>query len=408
MTATLTPSEAMEKLDQFAHRQEAEVKAAKAMTKAKTRLVLGKDSTSVFFGSLAMNLKYAPLWELDTASVDGVNLVYNPDFVLSLSHEALTGLLAHEVLHCTNKHPLRLGTRDQPTFNIAGDLAINSLLIDAKFTLPAGGMFAGQGPYNDMPPGLSAEEYYVLLRDDQDKPGDQPSNDPGGSGGFSEPHKDDGSAADSFQLQQLEREWQANVAAAQQAAEKRGALPGGIARLCAKALAPVRDWKAELREYITQTAKSGYTWKRPNRRHVARGFYLPSLRSQTLGHIVISIDTSGSIGTSTIARFTSEACDIARNASRLTVIYHHSAVYRAQEWTEADGDLVIDGLESGGTSHVPVFAHIAEMDEPPEVVVCLTDCQSDFPTEPDYPVLFACTSESTPHPWGARLDLPGE
>ncbi len=257
----------------------------------------------------------------------------------------------------------------------------------------------------------------MRLREKQDKdqesgdgdPSNQPggqSNDPGRCGGFSEPRKSDGSAADSFQLQQLEREWQSNVAAAQQAAEKRGTLPDGIARLCAKALAPVRDWKAELRQYITQTAKSGYSWKRPNRRHVCRGMYLPSLRSQELGHIVIAIDTSGSIGAATIARFTSEACDIARSASRLTIIYHHSKVYRVQEWTPDDGELLIDGLKSGGTSHLGVFRKVDDFEEPPAVVVCLTDCQSDFPREPDYPVLWACTSESTPHPWGSRISIP--
>jgi predicted metal-dependent peptidase len=40
-----------------------------------------------------------------------------------------------------------------------------------------------------------------------------------------------------------------------------------------------------------------YTWRKFNKRQVANDLYLPSIYNETLGEVVIAIDTSGSIGT---------------------------------------------------------------------------------------------------------------
>src|SRR5208282_5738727 len=57
---------------------------------------------------------------------------------------------------------------------------------------------------------------------------------------------------------------------------------------------------------LSPAAKSDYAWTPPNRRHIARGLYLPSLRSETLGPVVVGVDTSGSIDDATLAAFAAE------------------------------------------------------------------------------------------------------
>lgn len=419
MPAELTAAQAIDRLEQTAHRMKSEETAARIVAAGKTRLILAKDAKSVFFATLVMRLKFSPDWTVDTAATDGRRLIYNPDFIQTLTEPELIGLLAHEVLHCTNKHFARRSERDPADWNIACDLAINPLLVECGFTLPAGGMIPGEADYATFEPGRSAEEYYAQLQsakqpeqDGDDQPGDQPGNgsaDPGQCGGVIDPQADDGTPTDATDKTQLDSEWSANVAAAQQASERRGTMPGGLSRLCGSILAPAADWKAALREFITKPAKRDYNWKRPNRRFIHQGLYLPSTNSLELGHIIAAIDTSGSIGEATLTRFASELDDIARQgASKITILYHDAAVCHVEEWTPEDGPLTLTPCGGGGTDHNPIFEWIDQnTDEPPAALVCLTDLYSDFPSiEPEYPVLWAAADTTAPHPFGERIDIP--
>lgn len=453
MPATLTASEAIDKMNEFAHRADAEERSARAVSAAKTRLVLDKESESVFFATLALRLTFRHNWNTKTADVDGRTLRYNPDFVLSLTEQELIGLVAHEVLHCTGKHFARRAGRDPEEWNTACDLAINPLLLESGFELPAGGYLPGGTGFEALAPGRAAEEYFADLQalkpdpagdetgdgapsdgqsdpsgistdGDNAEPGENsdgsdsaPSTDPGRCGGVIDPSTStgddsaDGSPGDmeAADLAQLDAEWTVNIAAAQQAAQRRGTLSAGLARLCGQALAPAVDWKQQLREFITRPAKTNYNWKRPNRRHIHRGLYLPSMHSLEIGHIVAAIDTSGSISEETLTRFASELGDIAtQGAARITILYHDSEIVKVEEWTPDDGPLTLTPCGGGGTDHKPVFDWIDQnMDEPPAVLIGLTDLASSFPhDEPTFPVLWASTDRHADHPFGERIDIP--
>ena len=435
MTTLTETNDALAALDNYAHRTQAEAKAEAAISAAKTRLVVGKPPSkanqgtqaqqneskaiSCFFASILLRIKYGPDWNIGTAGVDGKSLVYDPDFVNGLSPDAVIGLLAHEALHLTNKHFLRCGNRDHNDFNIAADLAINPILKSSGFVIPDGGLFPGEGLFKKFPPDLSAEEYYALIqkerqRAEENGEGDPfeglTGNDPGGCGGVMEPTQGNGAPCEPFEIDQLDREWTANVAAAQQMASQRGNLPGTIARQCAATLAPSHDWKAELRQWKSQKSKSAYSWKRPNRRHLPRGMFLPSLYSQSISHGIIAWDLSGSIDGPAMNRGSSETLDIMRHdVAKVTILHHDSIIQKVDVWTPEDGEWIPQPKGGGGTSHVCVTDWIdANCEEPPAFLICLTDCYTQYPSvEPEYPVLWVSMGNpNAKPPFGELIHIP--
>lgn len=414
------------RLEDAVRRQSQEEQAAKAISTARTKLVLGRDAKSVFFATLALRLEAQCMWEVETLATDGKMLVYNPDFVLSLSEPERVALVAHEVLHNVLGHHTRRGHRNLEQWNIAADLAVNPMLREAMFTLPAGGCYPGEGEYKDMPQGLSAEEYYNLLQkpgapDDQGEgqpdpdgePGDDegqgqgegqgnPCPDPGKCGGVMD--AGDGSPAAQRESQ---AEWEVAVAQANEAAKQRGTMPGGLARLVQNVLAPKVDWREVLREFVSRLARNDYSWTPPNRRFIHQGLYLPGMRSEELGDVTVAVDTSGSIGEKELSRFASELQAILEGFDcTLTILYHDSIVQHVQQWKSSDGPLVLEPKGGGGTSHIPVFDHIQASGESPTCLVCLTDLYSSFPDKaPDYPVLWASTVEGMKGPFGTTLEV---
>jgi predicted metal-dependent peptidase len=376
-------------LEQAAARQAAQEKALQALAQARCKLVLGKDARSVFFATLALRLRADVDWGIDTLATDGRTLALNPQFVGSLPPDELVGVVAHEVMHGALAHHARRGPRDPRRWNIACDLAVNPLLIDAGFSLPASRLVPGEGQFQDLPAGKSAEEYYPLLpqpasgqRPDPpghgsgpDAPSDEPGQDPGGCGAVKDPGK--GSPAD---VRQAEAESAVAVAQAHQAARGRGALPAGLARLIEKVLAPKVDWREVLRQFVSSHARNDFSWSAPNRRFIHQGLYLPGLRSEELGDVVLAVDTSGSIGPQELERFAAEAQGILEAFDcTLTVLYHDSDIQKVQHWRSGEGPLTLQPVGGGGTSHVCVFDWLSDQRLEPTCVVCLTDLYTEFP-----------------------------
>ena len=83
----------------------------------------------------------------------------------------------------------------------------------------------------------------------------------------------------------------------------RGELPPGrhappsAARHQAERLAQSGDWREALREFISAHTRgtSEYTWRRLNRRHLANDIYMPTPINESVGEVIVAIDTSGSI-----------------------------------------------------------------------------------------------------------------
>ena len=100
-------------------------------------------------------------------------LSYNPEFFAKLTDKEMTGVLKHEFYHLIFEHVTgkRIvdATGDNKVtkrWNIATDLAINSNLIGE---LPEGALIPEEGMFEEFQAGLSAEQYYALLKDKEEE-----------------------------------------------------------------------------------------------------------------------------------------------------------------------------------------------------------------------------------------------
>lgn len=364
---------------------EADVKKAEgAMIKARSQLLMNHP----FFGALALRLKLTPVLDpsvCDTAAVDGKHMFYHPPFINNLTKAQAEGLVAHEVLHCVFDHMNRQGFRDGKIWNVACDYTINQHLLDIGFVLPDGGITDQEGKYK----GWHAEGIYNDLTQ-----GDMPPPPVKWGLVLQAPAGTDtgGLAAD----------WEIAVRAAVQNAKAAGKMPGNISGLVEELLEPVVDWKSILWQFATSLDRSDYNWARPNRAYISEDIYLPSMRSETLGPLVIVIDTSGSVSEKALQQFWTEIVDIARHQrpEKLVVI---QCDYEVQKTEEIDIELA--GTEKfeikgrGGTRFSPAFEEAKNKYPDAEALVFLTDMEcNDYGTPPSYPVLWMSTEKKWEEP----------
>src|SRR5258706_5547131 len=152
-------------------------------------------------------------------------------------------------------------------------------------------------------------------------------------------------------------EWRTETLRAAQAARMRGTLPASIARLIDEIKNPVVDWKATLYRFIQETAKADYSMRRPNRRYVQQGFYIPSLRSETMPPVVIYWDTSGSRDHKEARLECAAECSSVIEdckPERTYVIYGDAKVQRVDTFESGD-PVRFNPIGGGGTCFEPIF-----------------------------------------------------
>jgi predicted metal-dependent peptidase len=103
-------------------------------------------------------------------------------------------------------------------------------------------------------------------------------------------------------------------------------------------LDPLVDWRKELAEFVSAYTKGRdeYTWRKFNRRLVANDIFMPTVENETVGEIVVAIDTSGSIGQAQINEFASELVSICEAVSpeAVRVLWWDTMVHGEQRFTD--------------------------------------------------------------------------
>ncbi|MBR2689199.1 MAG: hypothetical protein IKE42_15205 [Aquamicrobium sp.] len=351
-----------------------------------------------FFATLAIQLEVVDATDdprIDTMATDGKRLYVHGPFVESLTKQELIFVLAHEVMHNALQHHIRRQTRDPGLWNIAADYVINGDLSETKVgIMPKGGLL------NARFTGMGAEEVYRILEKEQkqDGGGGAPSkgqgNDPGGCGGVI----DACSPFDQAGLAEAQADMETKVrqAAAIAAGKMAGKMPAGLRRLIDRLTRPKIDWRSVLRRFIDESNVKDFSWARPNRRFLHQNLVLPGVVSDGVSHLVICVDTSGSIDVKILTAFASEINGAFGDGmvDRITVVYADTQVQRVETYDVGD-ELALDPKGGGGTAFSGVFEWIEKNAGDASAVIFFTDLfVHDFGKAPHCPLIWTVFGDS--------------
>lgn len=343
------------------------------ITKARAQLILDQP----FYGALCMRLPMIEDETVGTFCTDGKEIRYSPAFLDKLKPREIQAVIAHEVLHCVFLHQCRRGDRNAKQWNYAADYAINPMLKEAGFTLPDGALI--DPAYQDK----GAEEIYGMIP--------EPPKDSGNSfGEVKDAGNNAGQNATAKEEQaQQEQDWKIATIQAAHQAKNAGKCPASIARMVEDLVNPKIPWADLFRHLVTEKFKDDYTWKRPNRRFIAQGLYLPSIDGEQLPHIAIAIDTSGSIDNHRLTEFASEVNGLCQELqlAKVTVIYCDYKIAGVDTFEHGE-TIEFKPVGGGGTAFEPVFDHVEEMDDHPKMLIYFTDMYGSFPQSSDIPTVW--------------------
>ena len=363
---------------------------AHRLTKARSAIIMD----SVFFGSLMVKLQPKLNNDIPTMGTEGRFIHYNADFTASLSDSEVKGVIVHEVMHCVMAHHARKGHRDHRAWNMACDYAINPIVKEAGFILPADCL------ENSLYTGKTAEEIYNLLPKQSGGSGDGPDKwnvgnvDPG----VSEEDAD-----------QETQNWKNAVAEAAMTARMMGKLPKSLERFVDDFLDATLPWQELLARFIHNVSKNDFNWSRPNKGLMQNyGIYMPTLHNETCGALAVIVDTSGSIQQKELSEFAAELngiLDMVR-PERVHVIYCDAEVNHTEEFTPDQYPVKLECKGGGGTDFEPAFTYINENISDIQCAIYLTDMMGNFPkTEPDYPTMWVSNSNIDEAPFGQVVQL---
>jgi len=361
-----------------------------------------------FFAYLVLSLEEKEEPAVGTAGVNiKGELYYNPQFIEELYQKnelTVESVLVHEVMHLALQHPLRKGHRDKDIFNIACDIVINNMLVNEGYVLPEGVIIPRDNQYTIKELGYTvkdidkktSEQIYSELVREMKKQGKGKLDGEGkkvldkhlyGEGGLSEKEK-----------KKWERYWKKKFSEAVNQAKMRGNLPAGLELYVDEILQEKLNWKAILWRFVTNEIPFDYTWAKPSKKSISSGYYLPATVRENL-EVVVTVDTSGSIGKKELTEFVSEIIGIAKSFRnvKMRLITHDIDVH--DDYEVSNGNIAkIKNLKfhgGGGTSHTPVFEYINKRYPHARFVVSLTDGYTEVPRAIRQKVLWVITEDGT-------------
>jgi predicted metal-dependent peptidase len=354
----------------------------------KGHIALMKHPETALWGGVMMMGSTEVVDEAITAYTDGINKKYGRTFLQTIcpTQPEVNGLILHENLHIGLRHHLHgadMFKEDGDKANKAADYVVNDMIteISKKYPdlvqLPKGGLYDPQ--YHNM----SMREVYKLLKSKK-----------GGGGGGGKPDKEgekgSGSGGGEYEFDKhdfgkpMTQEEAKEMDGKIDRAIREGALLAGrlgidLPRSISDLLNPVIDWKKELAEFVTSSCKGKdeYTWRKFNRRVISNDIYLPTVENETIGEVVVAIDTSGSIGQQQLNEFASELVSICEAVSpdAVRILWWDTKVHGEQLFTDNYDQIgsMLKPLGGGGTRVSSVAEYINKKKINAECVLVFTD-----------------------------------
>jgi predicted metal-dependent peptidase len=350
-----------------------------------------------------------------TAYTDGVNKKYSRWFLEEHvnTEPELRGLILHENLHVALKQVAfgkTMFKENSKMANLAADFVVNDIIVNIKGTITGSQerlvVMPDGGVYDEMFHNWSMREVYNYLKkhakpkpkNGKGKPDKGQGNEPPQGGGQSNDDEEwdtvevngktyDISKQDEHdfsELGELSHEEIKDINDSIDRALREGGMLAG--RMGAKLPRSITDlleskvrWDDALREFVSSSVKGKdeFTWRRMNKRHMANDIYLPSVDNETLGEVVVAIDTSGSIGTRELTEFATELASICEVAQpeKVRVLWWDTEVHGEQVFEDNFQNIgsLLKPLGGGGTRVSSVSEYINKEKITADCVIVFTD-----------------------------------
>ena len=388
-----------------------------------------------FYGLFLIMLNKQWSTKVPTAGVSrlGVNyqLYLNEEFWNELEAKQHIGLLKHELLHIAFFHVTDYEhLSDRKVSNIAMDIEINQYI--DKDNLPPGPMLPETFPELNLEPKRGTQYYYDKLMEAAQNPGTCPNLDKvlgagdcegegegEGNGqikvtvsingkGEVEVNVPDHSTWAEFEgldeaTKKLIKTQTEHILkeVVDQVTKSRGTIPGEMAEIISKLSQvepPKFNWRGYLRRFVGGSIKTFTKMSRhkPNFRFIEN----PGLKHKYRRHILLAVDTSGSVSTDELKEFLNEIYHISRTGTDVTIVQCDSSISYIGKF-DPKKDFEIHGR--GGTSFHPVTDYYDENIKKYNCLIYLTDGEAPAPDRCRGPVLWVISSQSN----GLNEDLKG-
>jgi predicted metal-dependent peptidase len=341
-----------------------------------------------FYGIFLIGLQKEFTKSCATAGVGkhgiGMRLVINPDFFGELEELHQQGLLKHELLHIAFGHIIMADRYpNKQLFNIAADIEINQY-IDSNM-LPPGGLKLTSFPGIKLPRKAGTNEYYKLL--------EQTCDGKGGScnqalqeildqmdGNSQYCHKEWKEIGDLPEAEKklVQKQYEHQMKQTAEEIQKRcGTIPGELAEIIERLFTitpPKFNWKQYLKRFINNASKV-YT-KKLRRKNNKRYAGNPGLKIKHKNHVLVGVDTSGSVSTNELIEFMHELTHMHRTGNEITVAQFDTELTDVSPF-DPKKNWEIKGR--GGTCFQPVVDHYNDPKTKYSAFICLTDGEAYDP-----------------------------
>lgn len=353
----------------------------------KAKISLMRNEKFALFAGVLMVGRTFVKDDIPTACTNGRDEMYGREFVKKLRDNELAFVVLHEAMHKAYRHLTtwkKLHDENHMLANAACDYVINLELRDLDpegrfISMPVfrEGENRGKvmGLIDEKYRGLNSKQVFDLLKEEY-------GGDGGGVGdGFDEHDWDGAQNLSEEEKEKLARDIDQAMRQGLMAQQKiAGQGTGGMSRDLAELMQPKIDWREVLREFVKTTcrARDASSWRRVNRRFLSGDTYMPSLIGERVGHLVVAVDTSGSVGVNELKDFLSEVKGIAEevNPEKVDLLYWDSSIAGHEEYTDTNVANIITSTKprgGGGTSPSCITKYLEEKHIEPECCIVLTD-----------------------------------
>jgi predicted metal-dependent peptidase len=349
--------------------------------------------------------------EIPTACTNGRDVMYNTDFIKTLDDKELNFVVLHEALHKVYQHMhlwRKLFKENGELANVAADFVVNNAIHEADeqseiAKRPDSALFDLK--YK----GMTTKQIFDLLKTEYKQNG--------GSGGKEGHDTHDWEGAEGLSDEEVKETAKQIDQALRQGEIIRGKMQGNKNRSVNELLEPKVNWREQLRDFVNATCKNKdkTSWKRPHKRFIGHDIYMPSMIGESIGKVVIGIDTSGSIGNKELNEFLTEVVAICDNVSpeSIELLYWDTHVAGHETYNQGDYKGIFQSTKpaGGGGTHVGcVNDYIKDKRIQPEAIIILTDgyVENDFGGNWEYPTLWAITTKHITSPHGKTIHIDNE